>query len=214
MAMLTAAYANNSSSIFQARNDRYIDDILAAPMLPWQVDVGLTIGGVLRALLIGGALTAIGAPAAGRADRRAAAADRRPRSPRSCCSPRSGVIVGIYAQTWDHHSFVPNLVIQPLAFVGGVFYSVDILPSPWQRAVAREPALLHGGCDPPRVPRAERRVAAGVAADHVRARRRDVPVVGLAVPVGPQAEALGASSGAARQRLAHRRRVARPGSRP
>ena len=42
-----------------------------------------------------------------------------------------GVIVGIYAQTWDHHSFVTNLVIQPLAFVGGVFYSVDILPSPW-----------------------------------------------------------------------------------
>ena len=49
MAMLTAAYANNSSSIFQARNDRYIDDILAAPMMPWQMDVGLTIGGVLRA---------------------------------------------------------------------------------------------------------------------------------------------------------------------
>ena len=50
MAMLTAAYANNSSSIFQARNDRYIDDILAAPMLPWQIDIGLTLGGVLRAL--------------------------------------------------------------------------------------------------------------------------------------------------------------------
>jgi len=42
------------------------------------------------------------------------------------------VIVGIYAETWDHHSFVSNLVIQPLAFVGGVFYSVEILPSPWQ----------------------------------------------------------------------------------
>src|SRR5436190_3984660 len=42
-----------------------------------------------------------------------------------------GVIVGIHAQTWDHHSFVSNLVIQPLAFVGGVFYSVDVLPSPW-----------------------------------------------------------------------------------
>ena len=65
MAMLTAAYANNSSSIFQARNDRYIDDILAAPMLPWQVDIGLTVGGVLRALMIGGALTAIGAPLLG-----------------------------------------------------------------------------------------------------------------------------------------------------
>src|SRR6266540_3382953 len=65
MGMLTAAYSNNSSSIFQARNDRYIDDILAAPMLAQQVDIGLTIGGVLRALLIGGALTAIAAPLLG-----------------------------------------------------------------------------------------------------------------------------------------------------
>src|SRR5207244_8531427 len=42
-----------------------------------------------------------------------------------------GLIVGIYAQTWDHNAFVQNLVIQPLTFVAGVFYSVDILPSPW-----------------------------------------------------------------------------------
>src|SRR3954454_11857275 len=65
MGMLTAAYANNSSSIFQARNDRYIDDILAAPMRAWQVDIGLTIGGVLRALAIGIVLTATAAPLLG-----------------------------------------------------------------------------------------------------------------------------------------------------
>ena len=65
MAMFMAAYMNNSSSVFQARNDRYIDDILAAPMMPWQVDVGLTVGGVFRALMIGAALTAIGAPLLG-----------------------------------------------------------------------------------------------------------------------------------------------------
>ncbi|HZO60739.1 MAG TPA: ABC transporter permease [Solirubrobacterales bacterium] len=132
MAMVTAAYANNSSSIFQARNDRYIDDILAAPMLPWQVDIGLTIGGVLRALMIGGALTAIAAPLLG-----------VPIDEPLILIAASlaaimlfaslGVIVGIYAQSWDHHSFVSNLVIQPLAFVGGVFYSVEILPSPWEQ---------------------------------------------------------------------------------
>ena len=43
-----------------------------------------------------------------------------------------GLVVGIYAETWDHTTFIPNIVILPLAFVGGVFYSVDVLPSPWE----------------------------------------------------------------------------------
>jgi ABC-2 type transport system permease protein len=42
-----------------------------------------------------------------------------------------GVIVGIYAETFDHHTFVNNIVILPLTFLGGVFYSVSILPAPW-----------------------------------------------------------------------------------
>jgi ABC-2 type transport system permease protein len=44
-----------------------------------------------------------------------------------------GVIVGIYAETFDHHTFVNNIVILPLTFLGGVFYSVDRLPAPWQQ---------------------------------------------------------------------------------
>jgi ABC-2 type transport system permease protein len=43
-----------------------------------------------------------------------------------------GLVVGIYAETWDHTSFIQNIVILPLTFVGGVFYSVAILPSPWE----------------------------------------------------------------------------------
>jgi ABC-2 type transport system permease protein len=138
MAMFMAAYMNNSSSIFQARSDRYIDDILAAPMRPWQIDVGLTVGGVFRALLIGGALTSIGAPLLG-------VPVARPLALVAAALfaillfASLGVIVGIYAQTWDHHSFVSNLVIQPLAFVGGVFYSVEILPSPWQELTHANP---------------------------------------------------------------------------
>ena len=131
MAMFTAAYTNNSSSIFQARNDRYIDDILAAPMLP-----------VADRRRPHGRRRLPRAADRRRADRgRRAAAGRPDRAPapagRARCAAillfaSLGVIVGIYAQTWDHHSFVSNLVIQPLAFVGGVFYSVDVLPSPWQ----------------------------------------------------------------------------------
>ena len=69
MAMAQAAYSNNSSSIFQARNDRYINDILAAPMQPWQMDLGYMLGGVFRALAD-----------RRRAGRDRAAADRRRRS--------------------------------------------------------------------------------------------------------------------------------------
>jgi ABC-2 type transport system permease protein len=132
MGMLTAAYANNSSSIFQARNDRYIDDILAAPMRAWQVDIGLTIGGVLRALAIGIVTTAVAAPLLG-------VPIEHPfvlvlTSLMAILLFASlGLIVGIHAQTWDHNAFVQNLVITPLTFVGGVFYSVDILPSPWHQ---------------------------------------------------------------------------------
>jgi ABC-2 type transport system permease protein len=138
MAMFMAAYMNNSSSIFQARSDRYIDDILAAPMHPWQIDVGLTVGGVFRALLIGGVLTAVGAPLLGvpiHSPFALAAAGLTA----ILLFASLGVIVGIYAQTWDHHSFVSNLVIQPLAFVGGVFYSVDVLPSPWHELTHANP---------------------------------------------------------------------------
>jgi ABC-2 type transport system permease protein len=43
-----------------------------------------------------------------------------------------GVVVGIYAVNFDHHTFVNNIIILPLTFLGGVFYSVSRLPSPWQ----------------------------------------------------------------------------------
>jgi ABC-2 type transport system permease protein len=43
-----------------------------------------------------------------------------------------GTVVGIYAETWDHTTFIANIVILPLTFVGGVFYTVDLLPSPWE----------------------------------------------------------------------------------
>ncbi len=65
MAMAQAAYSNNSSSIFQARSDHYIHDVLSAPMHPWQMNLGLSIGGAYRALLIGAGLMALAIPLTG-----------------------------------------------------------------------------------------------------------------------------------------------------
>ena len=132
MAMAQAAYSNNSSSIFQARSDRYIDDVLAAPMHPWQMNLGLDD----RRRLPGAADRRGAHRARDPAHRRAGGAAARARSRAIvllvALFGALGIVVGIYAETFDHHTFVNNIVILPLTFVGGVFYSVEILPSPWE----------------------------------------------------------------------------------
>ena len=133
MAMVQAAYANNASSIFQARSDRYVNDVLSAPMHPWQMTLGFVVGGVYRALAIGVALLLLAIALVG-------APVERPFALIAAVVLGTvlfaslGTVVGIFAASWDHTTFINNIVILPLAFVGGVFYSVDLLPSPWEEA--------------------------------------------------------------------------------
>src|SRR5215210_5961833 len=130
MAMVQAAYSNNSASVFQARSDRYINDVLSAPMRPWQMNLGYNVGGVIRAVAIGLGLAAIAVPVTGTPIREPLVLVAAIALGLVLFSAR-GTVVGIYAETFDHHTFVNNIVILPLVFVGGVFYSVDLLPSQW-----------------------------------------------------------------------------------
>jgi ABC-2 type transport system permease protein len=131
MAMVQAAYANNSASVFQAKFDRYLNDILSAPMRAWEVNLGLSLGGVVRALLIGAALLVLSLLVVDVPVRRPGVLLLAVALALVLFSAL-GVVVGIYAESWDHTAFVNNLVILPLTFLGGVFYSVDVLPSPWE----------------------------------------------------------------------------------
>jgi ABC-2 type transport system permease protein len=130
MAMVQAVYANNSASVFQARFDRYIHDVLSAPMHAWQMTLGYTVGGAFRASAIGGSLLVLSVPVVG-------APVERPFALLAAVVlalvlfGALGIVVGIYAETWDHTTFITNIVILPLAFLGGTFYSVDRLASPW-----------------------------------------------------------------------------------
>ena len=131
MGMVQAAYANNASSIFQARFDRYIHDVLSAPMRPWQMTLGFTVGGIFRAMAIGVSLLLLAVVLLD-------VPIERPFALLAAVAlglvlfSALGVVVGIYAEVWDHTTFISNIVILPLAFVGGVFYSVEVLPSPWE----------------------------------------------------------------------------------
>ena len=131
MAMVQAAFANNASTIFQARFDRYVNDILSSPMHPWQMTLGFVVGGVYRAFLIGVGLLALAIPLTG-------VGIERPLALIAVVAlglvlfAAFGTVVGIYAESWDSSSFIANIVILPLAFVGGTFYSIELLPSPWE----------------------------------------------------------------------------------
>jgi ABC-2 type transport system permease protein len=131
MAMAQAAYSNNASTIYQGRSDRFIDDVLAAPIHHWQVNVGYLIGGAFRALIIGGALAAAALPITGAPVVHPALLIL---AVLLLCAGFGalGTIVGIYAESFDHTSFINNIVILPLTFLGGVFYSIDRLGSPWE----------------------------------------------------------------------------------
>ena len=94
--------------------------------------LGYLVGGFFRALLIGGSLLVLAALLMGVPVEQPFALIAAAWPSGCCCSPRSALIVGIYAETWDLTTFINNIVILPLVFVGGVFYSVDVLPSPWE----------------------------------------------------------------------------------
>ncbi len=140
MGMVQAAYANNSSSVFQARFDRYINDILSAPMPSWQICVGYLVGGFFRSLMIGGSLLVLAVLLVG-------VPVERPFALAAAIAvglllfASLGVIVGIYAEVWDFTTFINNIVILPLVFVGGVFYSIDVLPSPWEELSHANPVF-------------------------------------------------------------------------
>jgi ABC-2 type transport system permease protein len=131
MAMVQAAYSNNSSSVFQSRFDRYLNDVLASPMRNWEINLGLSLGGVVRALLIGVALLLVALPTTHVPVREPIVLVGAVALGLTLFASL-GVVVGIYAKTWDHAGFVQNIVIVPLSFLGGVFYSVSVLPSPWR----------------------------------------------------------------------------------
>jgi len=149
MAMAQAAYNNNASSLFQARFDRYINDILASPLRNWEVNLGMSLGGAVRALVIGLALFALAIPVTG-----VGVAEPLILVVAVTLSlvlfSALGIVVGIFAETFDHHMFVNNLVILPLSFLGGVFYSITSLPSPWEEISHANPlfyivsAIRHG----------------------------------------------------------------------
>src|SRR4051795_4550841 len=131
MAWATNAFSNNSSSILQQKFQRAIDDQLSSPASPIELLLAFSLGGFLRGMLV--AVLTFAA---------ASLLVDLPVDHLLVLIPslllvgfffaQLGVLIGVRAEQFDDVSFAQTFVLQPLIFLGGVFYSASLLPEPFQ----------------------------------------------------------------------------------
>ena len=131
MAVINNSYANVVSSFFSAKFQRHIEEMLVSPMPNYLILLGFVGGGLARGLTVGISVTII------------AAFFTELRFDNvfivvivvlltSILFALGGFINAVYAKSFDDISIIPTFVLTPLTYLGGIFYSVEMLPGFWQ----------------------------------------------------------------------------------
>jgi ABC-2 type transport system permease protein len=140
MSVITNAYANVVSSFFGAKFQKHIEELLVAPIPNWIILAGYISGGVARGLIVGVVVTVVAL----------FFTDLHLHSIwitvvvvllTSILFSLGGLINGIFAKKFDDISIVPTFVLTPLTYLGGVFYSIKMLPPLWQKVSLANPIL-------------------------------------------------------------------------
>lgn len=140
MAVINHSYANVVSSFFSAKFQRHIEEMLISPMPSWVILAGYVTGGMFRGLVIGSLVLGVSF----------LFTDPRISHPGLAISMAlltsllfslAGLINATFANSFDDISIIPNFVLTPLVYLGGVFYSVTLLPSPWHTLSLFNPIL-------------------------------------------------------------------------
>ena len=141
MAVITNSYANVVSSFFGAKFQHSIEELLVSPTPNWVILLGFTIGGVARGLCVGLIVTVLSL----------AFTQLHVEHPlltvlvvflTAVLFSMAGLINAVFANSFDDISIVPTFILTPLTYLGGVFYSIDLLPPFW-RAVSQANPILH-----------------------------------------------------------------------
>ncbi|MFP1529231.1 ABC transporter permease [Escherichia coli] len=131
MSVITNAYANVASSFFGAKFQRNIEELLVAPVPTHVIIAGYVGGGVARGLFVGvsgdGNFTVFCAVSGAFVGIRSLTLVLT-----AVLFSLAGLLNGVFAKTFDDISLVPTFVLTPLTYLGGVFYSLTLLPPFWQ----------------------------------------------------------------------------------
>ena len=140
MSVITNSYGNVVSSFFGAKFGRHVEEMLVAPMSYATIIIGHVAGGVLRGLLVGSLVTVVAL----------FFTKLQVAHPfimisivllSSIVFSLAGFINAVFARKFDDISIIPTFVLTPLTYLGGVFYSISLLPEFWQNASKLNPIL-------------------------------------------------------------------------
>jgi ABC-2 type transport system permease protein len=141
MTVITNSYGNVVSSFFGAKFGKHLEELLVSPMPNWLILSGYMAGGMLRGLLVGSVVTLV----AFFFTRLAVVHPLAVISAvllTSAVFALGGFINALFARNFDHISWFPTFVLAPLTYLGGVFYSINMLP-PWAHAVSHANPILY-----------------------------------------------------------------------
>lgn len=131
MAVINNAYANVVSSFFSQKFQRNIEELLVSPVPNYVILLGFIIGGSARGLAIGLIATVVAMFFSGFHMHNLFIAITVVLLS-SVVFSLGGLINAIYANKFDDITIIPAFVLTPLIYLGGVFYSVDLLPDFWK----------------------------------------------------------------------------------
>ena len=140
MPVISNSYGNVVSSFFSTKFQRHIEELIVAPIPNWVILAGYVSGGVARGLIVGMVVTGV------------ALIFARPSFPHLGVSfavvvltatlfSLGGFVNAVFARNFDDISLVPTFVLTPLTYLGGVFYSVNLLPEFWRQVSLFNPIL-------------------------------------------------------------------------
>jgi ABC-2 type transport system permease protein len=141
MSVITNSYGNVVSSFFGAKFGRHIEELLVSPLPNWLIVLGYVTGGVLRGLLVGLIVSIIAL----------FFTHLHVEHPfiviaavllTSVVFALGGFVNAVFAKNFDQITFVPTFILTPMTYLGGVFYSISMLPG-WAQTVSKANPILY-----------------------------------------------------------------------
>ena len=140
MSIINNAYANVVASFYMSKFSHFIEEMIVSPMPNYLILLGYVIGGVARGLIVGLVVAFIST----------FFTDLNVHSYfilflvvilTAILFSLAGFINAIYANSFDDISIIPTFVLIPLTYLGGIFYSIEMLPEFWQNVSLVNPIL-------------------------------------------------------------------------
>ncbi len=140
MSVISNAYSNCVSSFFSSKFHRSVEEMMVSPLPNYIIVAGFVSGGMLRGIIVGLTVTVVSMFFT-RIEVHSYGVTIAVFILTSILFALAGFINAVYAKTFDDISIIPVFILTPLTYLGGIFYSINMLPEFWQNVSLVNPIL-------------------------------------------------------------------------